>query len=267
MITSIQWYQISRFFEKNAPATQEECNLEAINITGTKSVHPTSLQGGGSYTVLTSDESRVVQFRSPGSALDMAFLGYIKRIYGRFVPHHESVGKLGELHVYTMHNVGGVSMYLALDALDQNCSLRRATVQDLAKFFASAWNNTPAEMPCPSRSSPFEKYSDELSQLQAGLPERFRPTVTHLISVLPSLLEDTWPLVPNHIDLLQNNIHVSKETGHITGICDWRDAVISPFGMSFVGLETMLGIDTAEYRWRYHSNHQELRDLFWETLY
>ena len=59
------------------------------------------------------------------------------------------------------------------------------------------------------------EYSSELSQLQ---------------------------LVPNHTDLLENNIHVSTETGSIAGICDWKDAGIGPFGMSLGGLETMLGV-------------------------
>ena len=42
----------------------------------------------------------------------------------------------------------------------------------------------------------------ELSQLQEGLPERFRPTVAYLISMLPKILPDEWPLVSNHTDLL-----------------------------------------------------------------
>ena len=135
------------------------------------------------------------------------------------------------------------------------------------RFFASAWNKTPKRMPCPSRTSLLSEYSSELSQLQIGLPKRFRPTLDYLISMLPSLLAADWPLVPNHTDLLENNIHVSKETGHIAGICDWKDATIGPFGVSLEGLETMLGKRTMSWGWRYHSNQQELRDLFWETLY
>ncbi|KAJ3992926.1 hypothetical protein F5050DRAFT_1810990 [Lentinula boryana] len=236
-LAKLSEYQISNFFEKNAPATQRECDLEAVRITGT-SVHTTSL-----HTVLNSDETRVVQFRTGYAALDMEFL--IEQAYGRFTPHHESVGKLGQLHVYTMLNVGGVSMYLARDALNQNnFSLRKYTVQDFARFFASTWNNTPKRMPCPSRASLLDEYSSEFSQLQAGLPERFRLTLANLISMLPSLLAANWPLVPNHTDLLENNIYVSMETGHIMGICDWKDTTIGPFGMSLGGLETMFGTET-----------------------
>ncbi|KIY52327.1 hypothetical protein FISHEDRAFT_35532 [Fistulina hepatica ATCC 64428] len=266
-LAKLSKYQISNFFEKNAPATQQECDLEAERITGT-SVHTTSLQGGQSYTMLSSDETHVVQFHAGYSALDMDFLGYIEQAYGRFTPHHQSIGKLGQLQVYMMLNVGGVSMYLMWDVLNQNnFSLLKYTVKDFARFFASAWNNMPKQMPCPSRASLLNEYSLELSQLQTGLPERFRPMLGPLISMLPSLLDANWPLVPNHTDLLENNIHVSKETGHIMGICDWKDTTISPFGMSLGGLETMLGTETVSWGWRYHPNQQELWDLFWETLY
>jgi hypothetical protein len=74
--------------------------------------------------------------------------------------------------------------------------------------------------------------------------------------------------VPNHTDLLENNIHVDPETGGIVGICDWRNAEVSPFGMSLGGLETMLGYRTTdEDSWRYFPNHNELRTQFWTTFY
>ena len=121
----------------------------------------------------------------------------------------------------------------------------------------------------PSRASLRDEYSSELLQLQKGLLVRFRPMLDYLISKLPNLFEDNWPLVPNHTDLLENKIHVSTETGRLMGICDWKDTVISPFGMSLGGLETimMLGIHTIKESWRYHASQQELRDLFWESFY
>ena len=73
--------------------------------------------------------------------------------------------------------------------------------------------------------------------------------------------------MPNHTDLLENNIHVHRETGHITGICDWKDATIGPFGRSLGGLETLLGIRTREDGCHYHANQGELRDTFWKGLY
>lgn len=62
--------------------------------------------------------------------------------------------------------------------------------------------------------------------------------------------------MPNHTDLLENNIHVKPTMGEIAGICDWGGAEIGPFGMSLAGLETMLGIPiiSGDF-WRYHPNH------------
>lgn len=121
-------------------------------------------------------------------------------------------------------------------------------------------------MPCPTRDSLFSEYSSRLSQLAEGLPERFHPSLKYLIANLPRLFAKDWPMVPNHDDLLENNIHVDQETGQILGICDWKDTLISPFGMSLGGLESALGIRTKR-GWRYHANQQELRDIFWEAFY
>lgn len=122
-------------------------------------------------------------------------------------------------------------------------------------------------MQCPSRAALYEEYASDLKKLQQGLPLRFRKTLDYLISKLPGLFSSDWPLVPNHTDLLENNIHVSAETGRIAGICDWKDTTVGPFGVSLGGLETMLGIGSWKESWIYHTNQQELRDLFWDAFY
>ena len=132
-LAELSKFQISNFFKKNAPATQQRCDREAERITG-MSVHTTPLQGGQSYTVVSCDGTRVVQFRAGYSALDMDFVGCVERAYEGFTPRHRFVGKVGQLHVYTMLNVGGVSMYLARDKLyENNFSLLKCTVEDFAK--------------------------------------------------------------------------------------------------------------------------------------
>ena len=127
-------------------------------------------------------------------------------------------------------------------------------------------------MPLPDRKSLYSQYSSQLSQLSKGLPERFRPVVGQLIPRLPYILALDWPLVPNHIDLLENNIHVDPNTGKLAGIRDWAGAEVSPFGMSLGAVENMLGIPTMDEKSGqddhvYHTNHQELRDLFYDELY
>ncbi|KAM0525684.1 hypothetical protein ACHAPE_000395 [Trichoderma viride] len=264
-IAALSKHQISKFFANQTSLTQQQCDEQAELIAGT-SVHPAVVQGGTSYTVV--NDKIAVQFRAEGSLLDIEFLGHIERAYAGFMPHHSSAGKLGDLYIYTMNNIGGISMYLARSELHQNdCHLLHRTLQDYARFFASAWHNTPASMLLPKRETLLENYSSQLRQLHDGLPMRFRSTLDHLINRLPDLFVEDWPLVPNHIDLLENNIHVDRSTGQIMGICDWKDTEISPFGMSLGGLEAMLGIWKMKQGWCYHANQQALRAHFWGAFY
>lgn len=73
-------------------------------------------------------------------------------------------------------------------------------------------------------------------------------------------------MVINHWDLLENNIHVDVQTGHITGIVDWRDAKVGPFAIQIWGLENILGIRKST-GMSYHPQHVRLRQAFWQKLY
>ncbi|KAH6612310.1 hypothetical protein B0J18DRAFT_390492 [Chaetomium sp. MPI-SDFR-AT-0129] len=265
-------YQISQFFSPDNRPTQQECDEFAERVTEQKSA-PTLVQGGSSYTVVAGDF--VLQFRAPNAGLDLEFLGYIEQTYQGFMPIHSDLGMFKGLWVYKMRNVGGVSFYLARDSLYANdCLLLRQTIKDFARFFASAWHNTPKTLPLPDRHLLLSKYTTQLSLLSSGLPTRFHPILNRLVPRLPDILSDDWPLVPNHIDLLENSIHADPTTGRLTGICDWADTEISPFGMSVGGVENILGIpkcgDNGENRRTdhvYHDNHRELRRLFYDELY
>ncbi|KAH8744665.1 hypothetical protein F5883DRAFT_588973 [Diaporthe sp. PMI_573] len=267
-MSALSQMQIETFFARNPSVTQEQCNHKAQSITG-KSVTPTACQGGTSYTVEAGQV--VVQFRVPGSLLDMDFIQNIELAYQGFTPQHEDRGPFGGLRVYTMNNMGGISMYIARAHLQRNnYALLRNTIDDYARFFASAYGNTPGSMSRPDHRQLFDFYSSQLRQLREGLPERFHEKLDTLIPQLPGIFDRNWPLVPNHVDLLENNIHVNPDTGAIVGICDWRDAEVSPFGMSLGGLETMLGIRTVNdgyLDWSYFPNQQELRNGFWTTFY
>ena len=127
----------SRTSFRRMPTTQQQCDQEAERLTG-MSVHTAPVQGGNSYTVLSNDETVVVQFRAGDSALDISLLECIEQAYGGFAPRHQFVGNMGELHVYTMSNVGGISMYIAREELFQNnFYLLRQTVSDFARYVAT----------------------------------------------------------------------------------------------------------------------------------
>ena len=65
----------------------------------------------------------------------MSFLECVERAYEGFMPRHEFVANVGGLHVYTMGNVGGISMYLARGELyKNNFRLLRRTLSDFARY-------------------------------------------------------------------------------------------------------------------------------------
>ncbi|KAF6829242.1 hypothetical protein CMUS01_08245 [Colletotrichum musicola] len=222
-----------------------------------------TFQGVTSYAAEAAEDDKggVVQFRPPDGALDIGLIQRAQEAYGsRFVPcprEAEGGGSLTGLQAYIMNNVGGVSAYLARDQLraDDN-RLLRVTVKDLA---------LPASIATPSRSQLYASYEADLKQLKGGLPARWRETLDRLLGDLSLLFASDWPMVPNHTDLLENNIHVDSSTGHITGICDWQDTAVSPFGTSLWGLESVLGERTTT-GWRWVSNSAKLRWEFWDAF-
>ncbi|KAL6697989.1 hypothetical protein J3F84DRAFT_366197 [Trichoderma pleuroticola] len=166
-----------------------------------------------------------------------------------------------------MNNVGGVAMYLARDQLHANdCLLLKKTLKDYARFFSSAWWNTPQTMKNTDCGKLLQTYDAQLAVLESGLPSRFRQTLNKIRSRRPELFAGEWPMVPNHIDLRENNIHVDTTSGNLVGICDWKDTEVSPFGMSLGGFEAMLGIRRVSVGWIYLPNHQALRDVFWAAF-
>lgn len=131
-IATLSQMQIATFFERNTSVTQDQCNDKARDIAG-RSVIPTACQGGTSYTVDAGQD--VVQFRVPGSLLDMIFMASIEQAYPGFTPRHKDCGPFHNLGVYTMNNIGGISMYLARTDLQKNdYKLLRNTIDSYARF-------------------------------------------------------------------------------------------------------------------------------------
>ena len=161
--------QIVEFFSDNAPTTQEQCDQAAERILSRR-VRPAPVQGSTSYTVVPIDDGGeyVVQYRASDSSLDLDFLRYIEQTYGRFVPHHWDSGKLDKLHIYTMDNVGGVSVYLALDQLHgDHCYLLRQTLQDFARFV----DTIPTFPPFPSDAEKTARLTLPTQLLRLGVAQ------------------------------------------------------------------------------------------------
>lgn len=91
------------------------------------------------------------------------------------------------------------------------------------RIFASPWINKPAHTlePPPSLLGEYSKILDEVSP---DLPAQLQTKLDEVREELPRLFQHSYPLVLQHDDLLENNIHVDEATGHITGKC--------PYGIS-----------------------------------
>jgi hypothetical protein len=61
------------------------------------------------------------------------------------------------------------------------------------------------------------------------------------------------------------NLLVNPQTGNITGIVDWAESRILPFGLALYGIENLLGRMDPE-GWHYYDSYRELESLFWQTF-
>ncbi|KAI1308062.1 hypothetical protein F5Y03DRAFT_351020 [Xylaria venustula] len=256
--------QISTFFASNPSVTRNQCDDLAAALLGGP-VAATPIQGGNSYTVKREEACKVVQFRS--SQLDMAKYGLAQQTYFNFVPQCVYHGVLGALHIYVCDRVSGTAfcrlrqqMFGSKTGVDNRL---RQTIQDFAKFFALAWNNRQTlELP-PGLQ---HEYIASIDKLSPTLPDNLRPIIDTVKQDLHILFRPDFPIALQHGDLLENNIHVEESSGHISGVVDWHDAFIAPFGLSLGGMEIFLGVQTHK-NWHLHPSHLYLRQQFWDTFY
>lgn len=61
------------------------------------------------------------------------------------------------------------------------------------------------------------------------------------------------------------NVLLDPETGKITGIVDWAEAQILPFGFALYGVENFFGWMDSK-GWHYFDHYREFENLFWETF-
>ncbi len=105
----------------------------------------------------------------------------------------------------------------------------------------------------------------KLVVLASTLPPRFFPIVSNLQRNLHWLYSLEYHQVLTQWDLCAMNILVSLETGRITGIVDWAEARVQPFGFALWGLENLFGEMRAD-RWKESESRLDLRHLFWERF-
>ena len=108
--------------------------------------------------------------------------------------------------------------------------------------------------------------SSKLSVLTSTLPPRFTATIIRVHGEIGELFHPRYPQVLTHGDLCAMNILVSPTTGGVTGIIDWAEAEVLPFGLALYGLENLLGNMGPE-GWRYFEIRDELEQRFWDQLW
>ncbi|KND88575.1 hypothetical protein TOPH_06756, partial [Tolypocladium ophioglossoides CBS 100239] len=234
-------FQISRVFERHGPTTRGDCDRLAADILGCL-VAPTPVQGATSYTELI--ELARQSYRDP-------------------VPNCKPHGTmLGDVHVCVWDLVPEPTFYrVRRQFLVLNIEIEQRlyqTMEGFSRFFALAWNNRPSVERPPGLP---DEYYGILDQVSQGLPEHLQAKLYEVRRALPLLFRPGHPMAFQHDDLLENNIHVDEATGRITGIVNWPDAIIAPFGVSLDGLETILGVQTLT-SWHFHPGHLSLRGRY-----
>ncbi|KAK1976170.1 hypothetical protein LZ30DRAFT_603995 [Colletotrichum cereale] len=262
---------ISAFFETNTTATREQCDEFTLSRAGGR-VSPVQIQGTFSYTVTAgTNKSKIFQFRIQDSSIDMEIMKLAKTVHPQLVAgckYHGTIGGSRPIHIYEMDNISGTAYIIARNvSVPQPAdavSRQRSTVKDLASFFAQSWNNSQ-HLSQDNIDTLRRDFSSKFDLLARSLPPRFASNLTRVRQVLPSLFSGTLPFVLSHGDLCEMNLLVNSKTGKITGIVDWAEAAILPFGFSLWGFENVLGYMASE-GWHYYDNRHELEDLFWQTF-
>ncbi|KAK3291611.1 uncharacterized protein B0H64DRAFT_366987 [Chaetomium fimeti] len=256
---------ISDFFSKAGAGTSRgQCDAFA-NRTFGGPVAPVSVQGSCSYTV--TNGTTIIQFREPESPLDIQILPAVQAVHPGIVANHSFHGTIGEspaLHVYSMDVLPGDNYFdISLSLMDHDLDHRLATVHGLARFFTQSWQNGTGSRPNPkSIAAAFEVCCSSFDYLRRNLPSRFQNTITQVRDSLPALFSREYPWVPTHGDLSERNILANPATGEITGIIDWAEAGILPFGFALYALDSLLGY----LGWVFYHAADYLRDEFWRVF-
>ena len=74
------------------------------------------------------------------------------------------------------------------------------------------------------------------------------------------------PMVLLHQDFSDCNIMVDETSCHLTGVIDWAEAEIGPFGQNLHSLQDLTGTLHLKTGWRRYEDYDALHDTFWSTF-
>jgi len=283
--------RIEFFFNNYSTLARNDCDALAVAIDPSCTA-TTSTQGAFSYTIIGN--SQVVQFRAKISPLNLSLIDVAKAIHGPLIARTFLWGKLSDeskgenvVLVYCMERLPGEN-YSLLDSSIQNKTYhfekQERTVKGLARyqycvrmkcfsvcsphtrFFAQSWTH-PQPATNEMKHEVWSTYTAKLALLASHLPSRFTGLVKHCQDTLRHLFLPGIPWTLTHGDLCDTNLLVDPKSGELTGVPDWAEAEILPFGFALWGLETLLGaMDEMKGCWLYSTQHKYLEEVFWATF-
>ncbi|KAG4436185.1 hypothetical protein IFR05_008345 [Cadophora sp. M221] len=258
---------IDGFFLRSGLTAQDrlDCFAFVENLYPNKSISPASCQGYCSMTMFVGEDT-VIQFRPSNYRLDLRVTTAARDVYGIFAPETEYIGTLPSsgLLVYKMERIRGISFKnLRTSSTFHRMSIhgRARLCTDFAAFLSKSWcRRTVEHMPLGRVGRSIRA---RLQSLCADLPVRFQGKARHVLANLRHI--EALPWVLTHGDVVAANIIVDPSSGALTGLVDWTEAELLPFGVCLYGLEELLGEITPA-GFRYFSDTERLRYLFWAEL-
>lgn len=240
-------------------------------------------------------EQVIFQFRPTQHALDLDTAWEARQMYPTLAPKVRALDiRLPvELRAYELERRPGTPLSRLLpQQLSPGLTLQakqETLIADFAHVIAQSWPGTTSGKRRDSvlRSDPppgvdqtmlaectgkvGSCIKQKLDKLVRRLPDRWLQERAN--TTLETLLAtDEYPVVLNHGDLIPSNILVNEETWEITGLVDWAEAELLPFGTCLYGLEHLLGFmqPSPQHSDRpvfvYYDTAAQLRQLFWTTL-
>ncbi|KAK1238164.1 hypothetical protein MKX08_002743 [Trichoderma sp. CBMAI-0020] len=259
---------IATFLTKTS-VTGPECDARAIELTGGKAI---AVQQWGycSYSVYAGlDQEYVVQFRLKSLELKDETSVLARKIFGQLAPSVSFNGRMGEatsgkepLYVYVMDRMKGVTHleFILASEFPENSqeafTYRENLILNIAKYakFRSLVYRDQLQ----------KTYTTELTMLQAALPDRFQPIIKTRIGSIDNIF--SLPMVLLHQDFSSLNIMVDKTTCHSTGVIDWAEAEVAPFGLNLLTLHGLAGHLHLRDGWSRYDDFDHLQSVFWYTF-
>lgn len=132
-----------------------------------------------------------------------------------------------------------------------------------SSFFALSWK-VPQEVDSGYRENLRRTYTKELRLLLDSLPPRFHQFIQKCLGSIEAI--SSLPMVLLHRDFGTCNIIVDETSCHLTGVIDWAEAEICPFGQNLHSLQALTGSLHLRNGWGRYENYEALQDTFWGTF-